>query len=59
MGVTIRPAEYRRARRIVLLMKVCIAACLVVFPTTAAVFAAVAFGTPGEVIARRRAGAIR
>lgn len=58
MVVSIRPAEYRHARRIVLLMKVCIGACLIVFPTTAAVFMVVAFGTPGELIARRRAAVI-
>lgn len=48
----------RRVRLAVYAMRACIVASCVVIPVTVAVFAAVAFGTPGELIARRRAGAI-
>jgi hypothetical protein len=48
----------RRARRAVYAMRVCIVACIIVLPTTAAVFAGVAFGGTGHLVARRRAGSI-
>lgn len=50
--------EQRRVRLAVYAMRACVVASCVVIPATVVVFAVVAFGTPGELIARRRAGAI-